>query len=172
MSQCPFGGDGEFSFERFADVYNSGLANNLGNLYSRILTMCVKYFEGQLGSNEGVDLTAWRRGLDVTAFVGELRESMIAFDYSTVLQRIWLEIVDRANRYTQETQPFKLAKTDLEACRQVLLNLAEWQRVAAILIKPFLPRTAETFYSAFDFGAENAWERVSYRDAAHPIKGA
>ena len=53
MSQCPFGGDGEFSFERFADVYNSGLANNLGNLYSRILTMCVKYFEGRLGSTEG-----------------------------------------------------------------------------------------------------------------------
>ncbi len=53
MSQCPFGGDGEFSFERFADVYNSGLANNLGNLYSRILTMCVKYFEGRPGQHRG-----------------------------------------------------------------------------------------------------------------------
>ena len=42
---------------------------------------------------------------------------MIAFDYSSVLQRIWLEVVDRANRYIQETEPFKLAKTDLEACR-------------------------------------------------------
>ena len=48
ISQCPFGGDGEFSFERFADAYNSGLANNLGNLYSRILTMCLKYFDGRL----------------------------------------------------------------------------------------------------------------------------
>jgi len=171
MSQCPFGGDGEFSFERFADVYNSGLANNLGNLYSRILTMCVKYFEGRLGSTEGIDLTAWRRGLDFPAFVGELREAMIGFDYSTVLQRIWLEVVDRANRYTQETQPFKLVKTDLEACRHVLLNLAEWLRVAAILIKPFLPRTAETFYGAFDFNADNAWDRVSYSDATRPMKG-
>jgi methionyl-tRNA synthetase len=170
MSQCPFGGDGEFSFERFADVYNSGLANNLGNLYSRILTMCSKYFEGRLGSTEGIDLTAWRRGLELSAFVGELREAMIAFDYSTVIQRIWLEVVDRANRYTQETQPFKLAKTDLEACRQVLVNLAEWMRVAAILIKPFLPRTAETFYGSFNFGAENAWNRVSYSDATHPMK--
>jgi len=171
MSQCPFGGDGEFSFERFADVYNSGLANNLGNLYSRILTMCVKYFEGRLGSTEGIDLAAWRRGLDFPAFIGELREAMIAFDYSNVLQRVWLEVVDRANRYTQETQPFKLAKTDLEACRHVLLNLAEWLRVAAILIKPFLPRTAETFYGAFDFSAGNAWDRVSYSDATRPMKG-
>ena len=48
MSQCPFGGDGEFSFQRFAETYNSGLANNLGNLYSRILTMCLKYFGGRL----------------------------------------------------------------------------------------------------------------------------
>ncbi len=62
MSQCPFGGDGEFSFERFADVYNSGLANNLGNLYSRILTMCVKYFDGRLDGARPVDVTRWRRG--------------------------------------------------------------------------------------------------------------
>jgi methionyl-tRNA synthetase len=88
MSQCPFGGDGEFSFERFAGVYDSGLANNLGNLYSRILTMCAKYFEGNLGSTEGIDLTAWRRGLDLAWLVGDLRELMIGFDYSTVLQRI------------------------------------------------------------------------------------
>ncbi len=58
MSQCPFGGDGEFSFERFAEVYNSGLANNLGNLYSRTLTMCVKYFDGRLDGGEPVDATA------------------------------------------------------------------------------------------------------------------
>jgi methionyl-tRNA synthetase len=169
MNQCPFGGDGEFSFERFADVYNSGLANNLGNLYSRILTMCVRYFEGNLGSTEGIDRTAWRRGLDMTSLVGELRELLIGFEYSTALQRIWLEVVDRANRYTQETEPFKLAKTDLEACRQVLVNLAEWLRVASILIKPFLPSTAETFYHSFNFGGQDVWDRLSYSDAAHPI---
>jgi len=169
MSQCPFGGDGEFSFERFAEVYNSGLANNLGNLYSRILTMCVKYFGGRLGSAEGLDLTLWRRGLDVSSLVGELREHSIAFDYSTALQRIWLEVVDAANRYTQETEPFKLAKTDLEACRHVLVNLAEWLRVAAILIKPFLPTTARTFYEAFNFAENRAWDHVSYADAAHPL---
>ena len=62
------------------------------------------------------------------------------------LQRIWLEVLDAANRYIEATAPFKLAKTDRDACKAVLVNLAEAIRVAAILIKPFLPRTAETFY--------------------------
>jgi methionyl-tRNA synthetase len=164
MSQCPFGGDGEFSFERFADSYNSGLANNLGNLYSRILTMCLSYFGGQLNGADTVDTTAWREGLDLTGLAGALRELVGSFDYSTALQRIFGEVVDAANRYIQKTEPFKLAKTDLDACRTVLVNLAEWNRVTAILIKPFLPRTAETFYGAFNFGERKLWDRVSYSD--------
>ena len=169
MSQCPFGGDGEFSFERFADAYNSGLANNLGNLYSRILTMCLKYFDGDLGSVESIDLTAWRRGLDLPALVDSIRERVAALDYTTALQRIWLEVVDAANKYIQETQPFKLAKTDKEATRVVLANLADWMRVASVLIKPFLPRTAETFYRAFNLEAHQPWEAVSYASVATPF---
>ena len=74
-----------------------------------------------------------------------------------------------ANRYIQETQPFKLAKTDLAACHAVLVNLAEWLRVTAILIKPFLPRTAETFYRAFNFEGTKAWDQVSYSDVTEPL---
>ena len=168
MSQCPFGGDGEFSFERFADAYNSGLANNLGNLYSRILTMCLKYFDGRLEGADSVDATQWRKGLDFDELVGSLREQIGSFEYSPALQRIWRDVVDPANRYIQETEPFKLAKTDLAACRVVLVNLADWLRVAAILIKPFLPRTAETFYRAFNFEATKPWDQVSYGDATVP----
>ena len=54
MRECPFGGDGNYSDERFAEVYNADLANNLGNLFSRNITMCVKYFDGRLeGSSAG-----------------------------------------------------------------------------------------------------------------------
>jgi len=171
MSQCPFGGDGEFSFERFADAYNSGLANNLGNLYSRILTMCLKYFEGDLGSPQGIDLTIWRKGADLDALTRELRSMVGSLDYSTALQRIWLEIVDAANKYIQETEPFKLAKTDLDGTRVVLANVADWMRLTAILLKPFLPRTAETFYRAFDFESGQPWDSVSYATAAAPFSG-
>jgi methionyl-tRNA synthetase len=165
MSQCPFGGDGEFSFERFAETYNAGLANNLGNLYSRILTMCVKYFEGQLEGSDAVPGFGWREGQDLAPVVEELRERVASFEYAPALQTIWLEVVDAANRYIQVTEPFKLAKTDLDATRTVLVNLVEWMRSVAILIKPFLPRTAETFYRAFNFEEAKPWEDVSYRDA-------
>src|SRR5262245_25665482 len=170
MSQCPFGGDGEFSFERFAEVYNSGLANNLGNLYSRILTMCVKYFDGRLDGAEPVDVTQWARGLDLQGLLATWRALVGSFEYSAALQRIWLEVVDAANRYIQETQPFKLAKTDLPACRPVLVNLAEWLRVAAILIKPFLPRTAATFYRAFNFEEQAPWDQVGSDDVLQPLR--
>ena len=168
MSQCPFGGDGEFSFERFADAYNSGLANNLGNNYSRILTMCLKYFDGRLDGADTVDATQWRAGLDFDELVGSLRSQVGSFEYSPALQKIWRDVIDASNRYIQETQPFKLAKTDPAACHAVLVNLAEWLRVAGILIKPFLPRTALTFYRAFNFEAAKAWDQVSYADAAVP----
>jgi methionyl-tRNA synthetase len=171
MSQCPFGGDGEFSFERFADAYNSGLANNLGNLYSRILTMCLKYFDGRLDAPGPVDLTEWRRGLDMADLIQTLRGEIGSFEYAAALQRIWRSIVDPANRYIQETEPFKLAKTDLDRCRAVLFNLAEWLRVAAIVIKPFLPKTAATFYRSFNFEEFQAWDRVSFGDAIAPYHG-
>ena len=114
MSQCPFGGDGEFSFERFADTYNSGLANNLGNLYSRILTMCLKYFDGRLEGADSVDINPVAQGPRPRR-AGRARCASRSARSSTAaaLQRIWRDVVDAANRYIQETEPFKLAKTDL-----------------------------------------------------------
>ncbi len=130
--------------------------------------MCIKYFDGRFENAAAVDVTQWRRGVDMADLVSSLRIAIGSFDYSSSLQRIWRDVIDVANRYIQETEPFKLAKTDLEACRAVLVNLAEWLRVAAILIKPFLPRTAETFYRAFNFEEIRAWDQVSYTDAAAP----
>jgi methionyl-tRNA synthetase len=169
MSQCPFGGDGEFSFERFAEVYNAGLANNLGNMYSRTITMCVKYFEGRLAT-EGVDPTEWRAGLDWPALVDDLRGRIGAFEYHIALQRIWLEVLDAANKYIAETEPFRLAKTDLPRCQAVLVNLGEAVRVLAILIKPFLPRTAEAFYRAFSFEDACSWSKIRFTDALTPLR--
>ena len=164
MRECPFGGDGNFSEERFAEVYNGDLANNLGNLYSRTLTMCVKYFDGRLEGAGSIDANAWRGGLDLDVLIDDLETLVGGFEYNVALQRIWLEVLDAANRYIQATEPFKLAKTDLAATKAVLVNLAEALRVVAILIKPFLPATAETFYRAFNVDDALPWDRVGYAD--------
>ena len=173
MRECPFGGDGNFSEERFAEVYNADLANNLGNLYSRTITMCVKYFDGQLSGSAVTESppTAWLSGLDLAALVVDLRAQVGAFEFNAVLQRIWLEILDAANRYIDATAPWKLVKTDRDACRAVLVNLAEANRIIAILIKPFLPRTAETFYRSFNFEDAGAWDQVGYDSALQPAIG-
>ena len=173
MRECPFGGDGNFSDERFAEVYNADLADKLGNLYSRTISMCVKYFDGRLGSVSATDSPpkAWLSGLDLNALVTDLRAKVGAFEYNVVLQRIWLEILGAANRYIEDTVPFKLAKTDPTACKVVLVNLAEAFRVIAILIKPFLPRTAETFYRSFNFEDAGAWNQIGYDSALQPATG-
>ena len=161
-SQCPFGGDGEFTYDRFADVYNAALAKNLGNLFSRTLSMAVRYFGGALAGASAVDATAWRSGLDLGALVEELRGLIGAFEYNVAIQRIWSEVLDRANRYIQATEPFKVVKTDPDAARAILVNLAEATRIIGILIRPFLPATAETFYRAFNVADVAPWESVSY----------
>ncbi len=172
MSQCPFGGDGEFSFERFADAYNAGLANNLGNLYSRTLTMAVKYFGGKLEGSGAIDPTLWRAELDLPALAADLRELMGSFSYNLALQRIWNEVLDAANRYIDTTKPFTLAKTDLDATKIVLVNLAEALRVIAILIKPFLPETAAIFYRAFNFDGGQPWDSANYASTLERPRGA
>jgi methionyl-tRNA synthetase len=133
--------------------------------------MCLKYFEGRLDGSAAIDPTAWRAELDLPTLVDELRSLVGSFQYATALQKIWLEVLDAANRYIEATQPFKLAKTDPEATKVVLVNLAEALRVIAILIKPFLPRTAEAFSSAFNFGEAQAWDAVSYADTTERPPG-
>src|SRR5207249_4563634 len=65
MRECPFTGDGEFSYERFITVYNSDLANNLGNLYSRTLTMCLRYLDGNLASSAAIAPTEVFEGMNL-----------------------------------------------------------------------------------------------------------
>jgi methionyl-tRNA synthetase len=133
--------------------------------------MCVKYFDGKLDGSASVDPTAWLAGLNLGSLVDDVRTLVGTFEYNTALQKVWLDVLSAANRYIEVTVPFKLIKTDREACKAVLVNLAEAVRVVAILTKPFLPRTAETFYSSFNFGASQPWDLVSYADAVRRPPG-
>jgi methionyl-tRNA synthetase len=161
MRECPFPGDGEFSWQRFADVYNNDLANKLGNLRSRTVTLMAKNFgnvlEGTVGKQPETVLAELQQTIQA------VQADIEACRYNAALDRIMLEVVYPANQYTDRNEPWKLVKTDKAATARVLFAMAETLRVAAILLKPFLPRGAEAIYRSFYFATP--WEQVRYRDA-------
>ncbi|MFZ5862434.1 MAG: methionine--tRNA ligase [Nitrospirota bacterium] len=139
LREVPFGQDGDFSRDALVSRYNSDLANDLGNLVSRTLTMIERYAGGRLpaqGPDDGFEeLTA--------AAHREVDASLAAFQFHRALQEIWL-VIDRANRYIESSAPWSLAKDPAQRVRldDVLYALAETLRHVARLISPFMPATA------------------------------
>src|SRR5438876_405829 len=167
MRECPFPGDGEFSWQRFGEVYNADLANNLGNLYSRVVKLITANYDGHLHGTARVEPATIYTETDTETTVRQVEEHIEACQYNQALQRIWQQILDPANQYTDRHEPWKLVKTDRLAAKQVLYDLVEQLRAAAVLLKPFLPRTAETIYRSFNF--PQPWESVRHEDVwVHP----
>jgi methionyl-tRNA synthetase len=102
--------------------------------------------------------------LDLRAFVEEVRGHVEACRYNQALQALVLNFLTPTNQYLEANAPWKLVKTDKEAAKRVLFNAVQSLRVASILLKPFIPRSAEAIYRSFNFAT--SWEQVKYADAA------
>jgi methionyl-tRNA synthetase len=163
LRECPFPGDGEFSWDRFRHLYNGDLAHNLGNLYSRVVKLISQHFGGHLEATGSLEPGEVYKDVDLESIVGQVQEHVEACEYNRALERIWRQVLDPANKYVEDTKPWGLAKTDKPAARRVLYDLAEQLRVTAVLLKPFLPRTAQTLYTSFNF--PQPWPEVRYEDA-------
>src|SRR5262249_30929076 len=167
LRECPFPGDGDFSWQRFEEVYNADLANNLGNLYSRVVRLITQNYEGHLPDTAGLESGEIYTEADTETTVQQVQAHIEACQYNQALQRIWQQILDPANRYADKMEPWKLVKTDREAAKRVLYDLVEQLRAVALLLKPFLPRTAETIYRSFNF--PQPWIEVRHEDVwVHP----
>jgi methionyl-tRNA synthetase len=168
LRECPFPGDGEFSWQRFTDVYNADLANNLGNLYSRVIRLIAQNFDGHLGETAGLEPGVIYTEVDTETTVQQVQAHVEACQYNQALQRIWQQILDPANQYADRTEPWKLVKTDrLADAKKVLYDLAEQLRAVAVLLKPFLPQTGEAIYRSFNF--PQPWDEVRHEDVwVHP----
>ncbi|MSR53650.1 MAG: methionine--tRNA ligase [Gemmataceae bacterium] len=164
MRECSFPSDGDFSWDRFTDVFNSDLANNLGNLLSRLITIPSKNYDRVLEGTADQKPDSVVPGLDLALLVGEVREHVEACRYSQALQKIVQDFLTPTNQYLEANAPWKLVKTDKEAAKKVLFNAVQSLRIASILLKPFIPRSAETIYTSFNF--PTPWAKVTYADAA------
>ena len=130
LREIPFGGDGDFSRQRFETVYNADLANELGNLVQRTASMVERYFEGQIPPPP-------KHSHDMTAFHNALAE--LRFDKA--LAEIWT-FVKGSNQFIDESKPWELAKTDTEHLTEVLGHVVADLALIAELLLPFLPTTA------------------------------
>ncbi|MBA3231304.1 MAG: methionine--tRNA ligase [Acidobacteria bacterium] len=140
IKEIAFGGDGDFTWDRFEDRYNVDLANNLGNLVNRIAAMAHKYRGGRLAPTT----EAPGRLADVAGrAVDEYRRDMDAFALERAAAAAF-RIVDAANEYIASTEPWALARDGSKADHlgQVLFDVAEAVRVAAILLLPIMPGSA------------------------------
>ena len=142
VRELDLGPDGNWTDAGFKSRYQAELANGLGNLVNRSLSMLKRYRNG------GVPARSDELATEANRISGETRALLEKCELQAALQKIW-SLVNRANQYVDQTAPFKLAKDPAQAKRldEVLYNLAETCRVLAVLLAPFLPGTAAKIYA-------------------------
>ena len=148
LREIVFGNDGNFSRDALITRINSDLANDLGNLLHRTVSMIEKYHGGVVtnaGVNEAVDEDLQAL---VKTTVANFEKDMDAMEINSAIKGVWA-LISRANKYIDETGPWILAKDEAKAARlqTVMYNLAETLRVVAIRVAPFIPSTSPKIYT-------------------------
>ncbi len=142
LREFTFGQDGNFTYTKMLNRINSDLVNDLGNLVSRTVAMCEKYFGGIVPAQ--TELTDIDNDLIESAVTTRDRvaELMDKLNFSMALEEIW-KLVRRTNKYIDETTPWTLIKEGQEdRLKTVIYNLLESIRIISGLIKPFMKETS------------------------------
>lgn len=160
LSEMPFAQDGSITYEHMIARINSDLANNLGNLVNRTVTMVNKYFDGVVAEpsiREAVDDELINLALETP---GRVEKNMDEYRAADALNEI-IFLLKRSNKYIDETQPWLLAKDPDKKGRlaAILYNLLESIRIASVLLTPFIPDTAAEIQKQINAGRTD-WPSV------------
>ena len=141
LREIVFGQDGTFSYDSLVGRYNSDLANGLGNLVSRTLSMLHKYFEGEVPQRDGDGEIAEAAKAAIVEVPGLFEK----FEFSRGLEAIWA-LIGKVDKYIVERKPWVLAKSDgtddERLLRETLYDSAEVLRITCALLYPVMPRAA------------------------------
>jgi methionyl-tRNA synthetase len=148
LAKCSFGSDGDYDPQHFKEVYNSDLANNLGNLLSRVHTLVRKFGTAENSHNE-----KWAPPLPRNS---TWIEKTCFYHYRDALQLVW-NLLTYINTQIEENKPWdKTIESTPSFLRWCCMSL----RIVSIYLKPYLPDTAEKVYKAFNWKDE--WEKLTW----------
>ena len=156
LSEMPFANDGSITYEMVISRYNSDLANILGNLVNRTVSMINKYFDGVVpnpGNEEGTDAELKEEAVKAYKSVCQAMEGHHVADSLEII----INLARRSNKYIDETMPWALAKSEenRERLGTVMYNLYEAIRFIGVLISPFMPETGEKILAQLGTGIKS-----------------
>lgn len=160
LREIPFGQDGVFTTEALMERLNFDLANDLGNLLHRSLSMLGQFCQGVIPPSGPLTALEEEVALLAKETVTQVETALDRYDFSLALTAVW-NIVRRGNRYIDETAPWALSKKgETERLSTVLYTVFEALRIVSVLLQPFMPKTPQKMWSqmGIEQGEITTWQ--------------
>lgn len=164
LREIPFGNDGVYTNESLLKRINGDLSNDLGNLVSRTTAMINQYFGGVLQEPTTFDSLDNEIINSCNAVLSIVKENIEKIDVPTALSEIF-KLIQRANKYIDETEPWKLGKDEskYDRLKTVLYVLSEVIRISAIMLKPFITKAPDKILALYGIeNSENNFDNVKF----------